>query len=493
MAANRDNWCVRAILWSSLALVTQAADSTSLRLNQPSPWPAAGQIGKAIKQGTGDHEKEPRHEVLFGDVVIAGGIKGSKSTAKAQFYDPSAKKFTATGALKVSRAAACGLTLVVDPGNKDLPFFILGGAQASAPAKGSIDLTLTPLADVEEYDRDTAKFTTMAVSMSQPRAGCTATPLNDPDGTVLITGGLDGSGNPLDTAELFDPVTGTLILTAGNMISPRAFHTATLLTSGPYTNDVLITGGLVSNSGGLSQLQGITANTAELYHPPAGTFTLVNSTMSDFRAFHTATMLNDGTVLIAGGASSGLSATSFAATAAADVFDPTTQTFTPTSQPLVEPLLLHGATLITQGSTLAPTGTVLVTGGFDVTQVAIFSNGGAGSFTGSVAQGAELYDPSTRSFSCIGGTTTLSGTNQTVCAPVMKHPHAAHTVVALFDGTVLIAGGYGGKTDTSKAKTTGVAEIYHPSLNSFVKVGSMKPGVALGAASLPAAQELEGD
>jgi len=105
-----------------------------------------------------------------------------------------------------------------------------------------------------------------------------------------------------------------------------------------------------------------------------------------------------------------------------------------------------------------------------------------------VAQGAELYDPTSKTFSCVGGapiTITVNNTNQTVCASAMKHPHAGHVAVLLDDNTVLVAGGFGGAKNTSNAKTTKVAEIYNPTTQTFTKVGSMKPGVALGAASLP--------
>ena len=202
--------------------------------------------------------------------------------------------------------------------------------------------------------------------------------------------------------------------------------------------------------------------------------------MSASRAFHTATPLKDGTILIAGGDSDASGGGTFAATATADIFDPSTQTFTPTAQPLAEPLLLHGATLLWDG-------TVLITGGFDVSQIVISTNGSIGSFVGIVAQGAEIYDPALKTFSCIGGNVTMSvgGASSAVCASAMKHPHAGHVAVQLDDGTVLVAGGFGGSKNTSNAKTTKVAETYDPTTQTFTKTGSMKPGVALGAASLP--------
>ncbi len=486
MGTNRC-WFARVISLCALGLLMQAGDSAHARpgLDPEFTSPSVETINSspAATPTPAETDKEPRNAPGIGDIVIAGGIKGAASTRNVQFYSFTSKKFIKTGKLNVDRAAACGLTLAVGPASNQLPLFIVGGAQAAAPGKGLINLTLTALGSSEEYGRDTAKFATMTAAMSQPRIGCTATPFND--GTVLITGGLDASGNPLNSAEIFDPATGTFTPTVGSMNSPRAFHTATLLTTGPSAGDVLITGGLVNNGGGVSGLQGITLNSAELYHPATGSFTPVSSTMSDLRAFHTATALSDGTVLIAGGASAGSVGGNFVATAAADIFDPLTQTFTPITGPLMEPLLLHGATLL-------PDGTVLITGGFDVTQVIIFSNGGAGSFTGSVAQGAEIYDPTTKAFSCLGGapiTITANNTSQTVCTSAMKHPHAGHAAVLLDDGTVLVAGGFGGRTDTKLAKTTGAAEVYHPTSKTFIKVGSMKPGVALGAATLPLAQE----
>ena len=52
-------------------------------------------------------------------------------------------------------------------------------------------------------------------------------------GKILITGGEDGSGNTLNTAEIFDPTTNTFTLTTDpslggtNMNAARKLHTAT--------------------------------------------------------------------------------------------------------------------------------------------------------------------------------------------------------------------------------------------------------------------------
>jgi hypothetical protein len=144
---------------------------------------------------------------------------------------------------------------------------------------------------------------------------------------------------------------------------------------------------------------------------------------------------------------------------------------------MVEPLLLHEATQLADG-------TVLITGGFDAAQIVIFTNGGFGAFFGSVAQGAEIYSPTTKTFTCIGGTTVITKTGRTVCATTMKHPHAGHAAVLLTDGTVLVAGGFGGSKDTSNAKTTKIAEIYSPTTGTFTKVGAMKTATALSVAAV---------
>jgi Galactose oxidase, central domain len=121
----------------------------------------------------------------------------------------------------------------------------------------------------------------------------------------------------------------------GSLITPRQFHTATLLP----TVKVLLAGGISAygpNAPGLSS--------AELYEPSTGTFS-ATGTMTVPRVSHTATLLPDGRVLIAGGYS-GIAGGSFAgASATAELYDPSTGTFTSTGQ-MSTPRFWHSAALL---------------------------------------------------------------------------------------------------------------------------------------------------
>src|SRR5208282_4340672 len=96
-----------------------------------------------------------------------------------------------------------------------------------------------------------------------------------------------------NTAEVFDPGTGATTATVNNMSSPRALHSATLLGDGT----VLIAGGATDNAADLTA-------TADIYDPGANSFTATGS-MLESRGAHAAALLDTGSlsgqVLIAGG------------------------------------------------------------------------------------------------------------------------------------------------------------------------------------------------
>jgi hypothetical protein len=163
------------------------------------------------------------------------------------------------------------------------------------------------------------------------------------NGKVLVAGGESA------TAELFDPGSGTFSPT-GDEEFARIHHTATLLNDGT----VLMAGGGEPTS---NPNHGSSA-TAELFNPTSGHFTPTTVNMATSRANHKAILLNDGTVLVVGGVTVYACLPRNTCTtylAAAELFLPANGSFTPTGD-MTTPRAYHTATILKNG-------TVLVTGG----------------------------------------------------------------------------------------------------------------------------------
>jgi len=246
-----------------------------------------------------------------GQVLMAGGADADFDCLPyAELYDPTTGAFTATGQLQTGRYAhtatllANGLVLIT------------GGIAAEGTTKSA-----------ELYNPANGTFTPTG-NMKYARVGHTATLLAD--GQVLIAGGYLDDGS----AELYNPTTGTFTLT-GSLQVARENHTATLLNDGT----VLIVGGFDGEEA---------LNSAEVYNPAAGTFTELGQTLQLGRFLHTATLLNNGQVLLAGGE---LSATPYE-TATAELYNPLTQAFTYTAGSLDAPRFYHTATLLNNGLVL---------------------------------------------------------------------------------------------------------------------------------------------
>lgn len=208
--------------------------------------------------------------------------------------------------------------------------------------------------------------------------------------------------------------TGVLVPAAA-MSTARAAHTATVLPDGR----VLVAGGFLEKG---------SAQAAEVWNVGAKQFSALPP-MVVTRHSHTATLLRGGRVLIAGGYGEGSTAL-----AAAEVFDPSTNSFASTG-PLVSARAGHIAVLLNDGK-------VLIAGGV----------GPGWEFLSS----AEIYDPATNRFSSTDS---------------MFVPRESHVGVRLLDGRVLIVGGH--RDRKADVKVHASAEIYDPAKNVFTRVGDM--------------------
>ena len=298
---------------------------------------------------------------------------------------------------------------------------IVGGAPEEA-------FGVVVLSSAELYDPRTATFQATG-DMTTPRAGHTATLL--PDGRVLIAGGVSGAlgvyTGSLASAELYDPATKTLTPT-GDMTMGRWGHAAALLLSGR----VLIVGGYTKGKD-----TDPTRISAELYDPSAGTFTPTGNMAEPAGGALEATLLASGKVLITGN--------QFVQLIQDEIYDPSTGTFSLTGKPSAccestAALLMNGNVLVAYG----PSSRLLdMPSGIVLRALAI----------------TELYDPASGIFTAIEN--------------MMTDYRTGHTATLLSDGNVLLAGG----CDCESAGGIPFfadAEIYDPAKGTFGSTGSMQ-------------------
>jgi Galactose oxidase, central domain len=274
------------------------------------------------------------------------------------------------------------------------------------------------------------------------------------------------------------PVPHTWVAT-NRMLTARSGHTATLLPNGR----VLIAGGSDTNSSVVAS--------AELYDPSTGTWAYTG-TMNAKRTGHTATLLPNGTVLIAGGNGSCNTCVPLLL-ASAELYDPTTGTWTLTGN-MNSTRYSHVAVLLRNGKVLA-----------------------AGNANGFSLGPAELYDPSAGTWALTqnAGTEPINGSNLATLLPSgmalaigyppqLFDPSASiwtstgaipgagtyygpffTSLTLLQNGTALIAGGFywAGGVNGAFPPVSG-AYIYQPSTGAWTATGNMTEARAYPTATL---------
>ncbi|MGQ0520892.1 MAG: DUF7948 domain-containing protein [Actinomycetota bacterium] len=308
-------------------------------------------------------------------------------------------------------------------------FSVLSAAQirAVAPAQAAAAATVTVTTPAgTSPPNPAARYTygegTWELTGAQATARVATRSVLLADGRVLLAGGRDRqNGTAVASAEVYDPKTGTWALT-GSMTVGRTAHTATLLRNGK----VLVTGGATGNLTTNAQPQ---LATAELFDPATGTWS-ATGTMATSRYLHSAHLLRDGRVLVAGGrfcASPPPASCDFTQfTASAEIYDPATGAFTATGSMSV-PRHTTEATILNDGRILIPAGF-----------------GGPSSGHNS----ADVFDPATNTWTPTGP---------------LNIGRSRQGAVTLRDGRVLIAGGFSGAN---------TAELYDPATNKWTLTGS---------------------
>jgi hypothetical protein len=279
-----------------------------------------------------------------------------------------------------------------------------------------------------------------------------------PSGKVLASGiNMYDSEAATPACEVYDEAAGTWTAT-GSMSAARALDAAIALPSGMVLaaggfEDIFLTTQTLLDSaelfdedraGGERLGSGNAVATVEIFDPTTATFAPADP-MAQARRYHTATVLESGEVLVAGGCPVGDCAT---ATDTAELYDPAAGTWSAAGL-MPEVLTLHVATLLPDGR--------------------VFMTGGAHGEPGYVpTDGTFLYDPATDSW--------------TVAAS-MQCARWGHVAKVLTSGKVLVAGGTVNSPSACALRT----EIYDPATDVWTDGPSMVAdhGSGLRAAPLP--------
>jgi hypothetical protein len=231
-----------------------------------------------------------------GQVLIAGGLSNENTTVEstAELYDAAGTAATFTGSMATGRAGHTATLLQ----NGDV--LIAAGE----------DIDGNGLSSAEIYDPSTGTFSATG-SLNIARKFHTATLLVS--GKVLLAGGDGAALTPLSSAEVYDPVARTFTR-VGDMNVARDFFVSRLFTTGPLNGEAIVAGGSLFAP----------TDAAELFDPVGNTFSFTGS-MSVARRSPIGAILSNGTLLVAAGDTSGLTA---------EIYDPTTGAFTLTGAPI---------------------------------------------------------------------------------------------------------------------------------------------------------------
>ena len=219
-----------------------------------------------------------------GKVLVEGGASNTVGALKtAEIYDPATGIWSMTGKMKQGRQQHSAVLLA------DGRVLVTGGNIDRTPCA---DVCVNTIAESELYDPSTGQWKTVG-EMTIARSFFTTDLL--PTGKAMALGGRIHTGpdyfdyHAIAWADLYDPTTRKWSAT-GTMSISREDHSTSLLSNG----QVLVMGGTTVD------FNGITVASAELYDSTTGVWTITGSMLQGRERF-TATLLQNGQVLVAGG------------------------------------------------------------------------------------------------------------------------------------------------------------------------------------------------
>jgi N-acetylneuraminic acid mutarotase len=386
-----------------------------------------------------------------GKVLVAGGLNGSGPVATAELYDPVTGNWSSTGSMVHARAFHTAALL---PTGQVL---VAGGQGAGG----------TSLSSTELYDSSTGTWASdtlpgAPLPMNVARQKHTMTVL--PSGNLLVVGGQDASSNPLSSVEEYFVASNTWV-GASPMFTARYSHTATLMPSTATNSQTVPPQILVA--GGETGVNTATGS-AELYNTATGQWSQVLPGLTTARASHTASLLPNGNVLIAGGDT--FTGGTSGATASAEIYN-----LTGASAGTITLAGVMTTAREQHTATVLPSGVVLVAGG-------------SATASGSAIGSAELYDLAAKSpvLNEVGvwNAVSLTGT---------LTPRANHTATLLETGAVLLAGGSGSVSTSADLYNRGVGfTTGQPVVNSAPVVVPLGSGMLVQGTGFQGLSEASG-
>lgn len=450
------------------ALVAGGTDGTSALVTTDEVIDVVSATARPVVGGGAARTGHTATLLPNGRVLVAGGTSGTGALATTLLYDPGTNSYSAGPALLTARTGHAAALV----GGRVL---IAGGRDASGNVLASAEILA---ADFSAFDV-TRDATGAQSRMTGPRAALTASPIGATD--VLLAGGTDGS-HDLASAERFTLALGTFAATREGLAVARSSHEATAFGTGR----VLVTGG------------GTAA--AEVYLPPsragvAQAFDPEGSGTPLARVEHAAATLADGRVLVTGGTDGVVLSGNLRTLASAEIWSPGAL---PPAPRMAASTGVLGTARRRHSATLLLDGTVLLAGGLDASGAALASAeifdpvvaaAGGATFTAvttaapaalgehtatRLASGKVLLAGGAGAIVFSPGTPATAGTFAAPIALVVARTR--HSATLLPDGRVLLAGGL-----TSGAAATATAEIFDPNANGGAGGTTLAGGALPGA------------